>query len=146
MFAGLPSVTLAPLRRVINAAVRFVAGLGPRDHISVAQRELHWLPIEQRITYKLCVVMYSVVTGTAPDYISDMVTPVSELDRRAHSRSAALGLYDVPRTRTLMGAKAFSVAGPTAWNSLPQSIRDISSAAIFKRRLKTHLFNQAYHV
>ena len=41
--------------------------------------------------------MHSVVTGTAPEYLSDMVTPVSELSGRAHLRSAALGLYDVPR-------------------------------------------------
>ena len=87
--------------------------------------------------------MHSVVTGTAPEYLSDMVTPVFELSGRAHLRSAALGLYDVPRTRTLMGY-AFSVAGPIAWNSLPQSLRDISSAAAFKRHLKTHLFNCAY--
>ena len=66
------------------------------------------------------------------------------LSGRAHLRSAALGLYDVPRTRTLMGSKAFSVAGPTAWNSLPQSLCDISSAAAFKRHLKTHLFICAY--
>ena len=88
--------------------------------------------------------MHSVVTGTVPEYISDMVTPVSDLSGRAHLRSAALGLYDVPRTRTLMGSKAFSVAGPTAWNSLPQSLRDIPSAAAFKRHLKTHLFNCTY--
>ena len=36
IFAGLPDVTLAPLRRVINVAVRFVAGLGPRDHVTAA--------------------------------------------------------------------------------------------------------------
>jgi hypothetical protein len=66
LFEGLPAVTLAPLRRVMNAAVRFVAGLGPRNHISNAQRELHWLPIEQRITYKLSVMMHAVVRGTAP--------------------------------------------------------------------------------
>ena len=121
-----------------------MAGLGPRGHTSNAQRELHWLPIEQRITYKLRVIMHFALTGTAPEYISDMVTPVSELSGRAHLRSAALGLYDVPRTRTLMGSKAFSVAGLTAWNSLPQSLRDIPSTAAFKRHLKTHLFNWAY--
>ena len=92
LFAGLPAVTLAPLRRVMNAAVRFVAGLGPRDHISNAQQELHWLPIEQRITYKLSVMMHAVVRGTVPGYVSDMVTPVSALDGRAHLRSAVLGL------------------------------------------------------
>ena len=67
------------LRRVMNAAMRFVAGLGPRDYTSDAQRELYWLPIEQRITHTLCVIMHSVVTGIAPESISDMVTPVSEL-------------------------------------------------------------------
>jgi len=35
VFAGLPSVTLAPLRRILNAAVRFVAGLGPRHYTLV---------------------------------------------------------------------------------------------------------------
>ena len=128
----------------MNAAVRFVTGLGPRDHISNAQQELHWLPIEQRITYKLSVMMHAVVRGTVPGCVSDMVTPVSALDGRAHVRSAALGLYDVPRTRTRMGTKAFSVTGPKAWNSLPQSIRDIQSASTFKRRLKTSLFDIAF--
>ena len=73
VFAALPSVTLALLRRV-----RFVAVLGPRDHASEAQRELHCLPIEQRITYKLGVIMHSIETGIAPEYISDMVIPVTD--------------------------------------------------------------------
>jgi len=125
----------------MNAAIRFVAGLRPRDHVSSARRDLHWLPIEQRIVYKLCVMMHAVHIGTAPEYIRDLVTPVCHLGRRAHLRSAAAGLYDVPRTRTLIGSRAFSVAGPKAWNSLPQSLRDTTSTATFKRHLKTHLFN-----
>jgi len=37
----------------MNAAVRFVAGLGPRDDVTAAWRDLHWLPIiDQRIIYK----------------------------------------------------------------------------------------------
>jgi len=39
------------LRRVMNAAVRFMAGLGPRDHVTTAWRDLHWLPIKQ-----LCIM------------------------------------------------------------------------------------------
>ena len=68
-----------------------------RGHTNDAQRELRWLPIEQRITYKLCVIVHSVKTGIAPEYISDVVTPVSELEGSAHLRSATHGLYDVPR-------------------------------------------------
>ena len=79
VFASLPATTLAPLRRVMNAAIRFVAGLRPRDHVSSAQRDLHWLPIEQRIVYKLCVMMHAVHIGTAQEYIPDLVTPVCHL-------------------------------------------------------------------
>jgi len=88
--------------------------------------------------------MHSVAAGNAPEYNSDLVTPVSELGRRVYLHLAAHGLYDIPRTRSLIGSKAFSVAGRMAWNKLPPSIRDISSIAAFKRHLKTHLVNCAF--
>ena len=52
----------------------FVAGLGPRDHLTAAWRDLHWLPIDQRIIYKLWILMHAVRNGTAPTYIRDLVT------------------------------------------------------------------------
>jgi len=118
VFTGQPSVTLALLcpNHKFSSAFRFVAGLGPRDHTSDAQRELCWLPIEQRILYKFCVIVHSVVAVTTPEYISDLATLVSELGGRIHLHSATHGMYDIPRTKTLIGAKAFSVDGPTAWN------------------------------
>jgi len=127
----------------MNAAVRFVAGLGPRDHVTAAWRDLHWLPIEQRITitYKLCIMMHAVNNGTAPTYICDLLaTPVNEIRGRSHLRSATLGHFDVARTRTRLGSRAFSVAGPTAWNSLRANIRSLKSTDSFKRQLKTHSF------
>jgi len=43
--------------------------------------------------------------------------------------------------RTKFGRRAFSVAGPTAWNSLPDYLRDPSvSEDSFRRSLKTYLF------
>ena len=45
VMAGLPASSLAPLNRVLSAAVRLVAGLGPRDHITEHMKRLHWLPI-----------------------------------------------------------------------------------------------------
>ena len=50
---GLPAVTLASLNRVMNAALRLVADLGVRDHVTPAMRELHWLPVTFRVQYKL---------------------------------------------------------------------------------------------
>jgi hypothetical protein len=103
LLAGSPVVTLAPLRRIMNAALRFVAGLGPCDHTSNAQRELHLLSIEHRVTCKLCVMVHTVVRGTAPEYVSDNVTPLSALDRRAHLHSAAHGLLSHAQ-KNFMGA------------------------------------------
>ena len=140
VLAGLPNSTLAPLQRVLNAAARFVANLQPRDHVTDTLRALHWLPIRQRVSYKLCMLMHAVHFSYAPQYISDVVTPVSALSGRANLRSASNSNYDVQRTRLNIGRRAFSVAGPIAWNSLPSSLKEIRCLSTFKRLLKTHLF------
>ena len=115
VFAGLPASTLKPLQRLINAAARYVADLRPYDGVSNTLKELHWLPIKQRITYKLCVMMHTAVSGIAPSYIKNMLTSV------------------------------FSVAGPQAWNSLPVEMRNAPmTRSVFKNKLKTFLFEQAY--
>ena len=145
VFAGLPASTLKPLQRLINAAARYVANLGPYDGVTNTLKELHWLPIKQRITYKLCVMMHSAVSGVAPSYIKDMLTSVADMPGRGRLRSAASGSFDVPRVRTRIGSQAFSVAGPQAWNSLPVEMRNAPmTRSIFKNRLKTFLFEQAY--
>ena len=60
-------------------------------------KELHWLPIEQKIEYKLCFLMHSVVGNVAPSYLNDMVTRVADLPGRACLRSASSGLFDIPQ-------------------------------------------------
>ena len=142
---GLPMSSLQPLQRVINAAARFVANLKPRDHVSGVMRDLHWLPIRERITFKLCLLMHNIVHGSsAPEYMTGMVTCISALPGRSHLRSAGRGLYDVPRVRTSFGSRAFSVAGPSAWNRLPNDVRETKNVLAFKTKLKTHLFDIAY--
>jgi len=59
--------------------------LGPRDHVTSTLVSLHWLPIRQRITYKLFTMMHSVFYGLAPMYISNIVTSVTHLPGRAHA-------------------------------------------------------------
>jgi hypothetical protein len=128
----------------MNAAARFVLGLGPRDHITSALASLHWLPVAARIQFKLCILMHAIVNGNAPTYLDNSVTDISSLPFRASLRSASAGKYDIPATRTRFGDRAFSIAGPRAWNLLPDDIRSISSLPSFKNKLKTHLFTAAY--
>jgi len=63
----------------------------------------------------------------APNYIEDLCLPVSSVSTRAALRSAARGDLVIRRTRLRLGNRAFSVAGPAAWNSLPSDIRTAST-------------------
>ena len=144
VLAGLPESTIAPLQRVLNSAARLVLGLRPRDHVTAALIDLHWLPVAARIEFKLCTLVYQSVTGNAPTYIDDMLQPVSGLDRQTILRSASKGDLVVPRTRLKFGERAFRVAAPRLWNELPSDIKKASTLATFKKHLKTFLFCKHY--
>ena len=140
VLVGLPSSSLAPLQHVLYAAVHLVTGLGPRDHITRKMVNLHWLTIEHRIKFKLCLIMHTAMSGQCPDYIRGAVIQLAMLPGWNRLRTAANRLYDVPRTRTMFWQRAFPVAGPRQWNDLPSDIREITDRAAFKRALKSHFF------
>ncbi|HEY5140398.1 MAG TPA: hypothetical protein VIJ25_13945 [Methylococcales bacterium] len=144
LLAELPAATLAPLQRVQNCAARLVLGLKPWDHITSALIELHWLPIRQRIIFKLCILVHKSLNNHAPRYLSDLMTPISTLPSRAALRSASTTDLDIPATRLCFGERAFSVAGAKHWNSLPEDLRNCTDNSVFKRLLKTHLFKTAF--
>ena len=145
VLAHLPASTLAPLQRVLNAAARLVMDLKPRDHVSPALYELHWLSISERINFKLCILVHHAINGRAPSYLTELVTSVVDIPGRATLRSAAKQDLFVPRTRLVSSERAFSVAGPKAWNKLPVDIRLTTDTKLFKKKLKTFLFTSVYH-
>jgi hypothetical protein len=71
LLPGLPLTSLEPLQRVQNAAARLIFNLRPRDDITTALKQLRWLPVEFRLTYKLCLLMYRIHSGHAPQYLSN---------------------------------------------------------------------------
>ena len=66
MLYGLPAIALAPLQRVLHAAVRSAANLGYPGDVTTAMKEFHWLPIAYRIKYKLCLMMRAAVNNRFP--------------------------------------------------------------------------------
>ena len=99
-----------------------------RSHTTSALRDLHWLPIHHRISYKLCVLMYLVHTGNSPSYLSDLVTTTANIPSRIHLRSARTHRYEPLTNRLKFGKRRFSHAGPKAWNSLPHAIQQIPAS------------------
>jgi len=66
--ALIAETSTAPLQRVISAAARLVCNLRSRESVTPALTELHWLPMEARVQYKLCLLVHLATTGKPPDY------------------------------------------------------------------------------
>ena len=108
------------LQRIQNIAARLVVKAKRTDHTSPILQQLHWLPVSERISFKILLLTYKTVNGYAPSYIEDLVNhyvPSRSL------RSTSQGLLTVPRSTTLTcGDRAFSIAAPRLWNTLPLMI------------------------
>jgi hypothetical protein len=145
VLAGLPQSTLTPLQRVQNSAVRLIFNLLPHDHVTPGLIQLHWLPIQFRITYKLCLLMFLIRNNLSPQYLSDMIQPVRMVRCGLRSAEGNANLYERPLLHSKFGERSFSYAGPAAWFSLPAAIRVEPDLTRFKSRLKTHLFILAFN-
>jgi len=122
-----------------NTAVRLVYGLCSHNYVSAAMTKLHWLPVEARIQFKLCLPVHLTLIGKAPTYITDVLQPVLTLSSRLTVlHSATRSDFLVPRMCLKFGERAFSVAAPKAWNNLPTHVRAAENTNdTFKRRVKT---------
>jgi hypothetical protein len=142
--AGLPVHLVRRLQSVLNAAARLIYGLRRCDHLTDALLTLHWLKVPERIQFKLAVLVHRVLHGTAPSYLGPLLR-VADMPGRRALRSAYTSQLLVPSVRlSTVGPRAFAVAGPQIWNSLPADITAIDSLPAFRRRLKTHLFHHSY--
>jgi len=140
LYCGIAEGLLSHLKSVQNAAARLVACLGRREHITSVLRQLHWLPVRQRVMFKLATLVYRSLAGTASAYLTDEchltssvgVHSLSSADCRTCLTRRAHNGYDV---------RCFATAGPSLWNSLPLQLRepDISFYR-FKAVLKMFLF------
>ena len=108
------------------------------------QSELHWLPIDWRIQYKLNVLMHGIITGKCPDYLRTTVQPVTSSHPGLRSAACPAPKFVTPRLRTKFGERAFSYTGPAVWNSLPIDIRCTTETQTFKKLLKSYLFSPSF--
>ncbi|KAK3705766.1 hypothetical protein QZH41_000593 [Actinostola sp. cb2023] len=135
---GLPKYELKKLQSVLNAAARLLTFTRKFDHITPVLKQLHWLPIEKRIHFKILLLAFKGLHGLAPAYISDALQLY--VPTRTLRSSSAVLLKPVDYHLKTYGYRAFAVAAPYLWNTLPIDIRSCDSLSIFKSKLKTHLF------
>ena len=131
------------LQLIQNHAARIVKIEKKHAHITPHLIDLHWLPIEYRIQFKILLLVYKSMHGKGPAYLASML---EEYRPSRSLRSAGQSRLVEPRTYKKYGERAFSVAGPKLWNDLRDDIKFSETVDSFKSRLKTYLFIKAYGV
>ena len=112
------------------------------DHITPVLRQLHWLPISQRIAYKILLLTFKALHGLAPQYISKFIKlQVTDCSTRQTDTNR---LHQPVMRAPTFGDRAFVSAAPNLWNKLPSSVRKIKKLTSFKKEIKTFLFKTAY--
>ena len=127
---GVLALNLNKLQKLQNACARLIYGKKKSDHVSPLLHELHWLPIRQRIVFKILLFVFKFYQNVAPTYIMESLSKSERGDY----------ILKVPRTSTRYGDRAFSNCAPRLWNALPLPIRASGTIEYFKSHLKHHLF------
>ena len=134
---------------VMNNAVRFILDVSKRAHITPHLKKLHFLPVKQRILYKLCLLAYKIMNNTAPQYLLDIfhcfqptttmpLRQTTETERDIHLMTY---MNNIELTNKCVFQRLIS-----SWNSLPLSLRITDSLDSFKRELKIFYLNTRYYI
>jgi len=112
-------------------------------HAQPLLKSLHWLPITQRINFKLATLAFKIQSTSHPEYLRRLISS-QHFGSSMTLLSSTRPLLQAPCTRTAYGSRAFSSAVLAIWNNLPTSVIEASSLPVFRRGLKTHLFTVAF--
>ena len=139
LLGGISQFNVQRLQRLQNRAARLVYCVDRRTSAPPLLRDLHWLPVQERIHFKILLHVYNCVNKVAPSYLQDLLCFYQPGREGLRSSTDSTRLF-IPLTRRVIGESAFSVIGPTLWNALPSHIRQAPSVKLFKKVLKTRLF------
>ena len=143
---GLPDVLLDRMQRIQNWAAKVVLDQTKFSSSSEALKQLHWLPIRKRTEFKIVTLVFRCLHNTAPKYLTDLIK-VRQFPRNTRSASTSewsVILHAPDIKRATFASRAFSVAGPTLWNALPDDIRAISDYIVFRKHVKAHFFRNCF--
>jgi len=105
---------------------------------------LHKLRTPQHILFKVAVLIYRAVNGSAPVYLSSYFTQVTDVPSRLRLRSSTFNQLIVPSyNKITVSRRAFPVSAANLWNSLPTHLTSAPSLTVFRKCLKTP-FRRSY--
>ena len=146
---GLPDKLIKKLQRVQNASVRFLfqnEHLNKWDSVTPYLERAHFLPIKQRIKFKIALTVFKCLNNIAPSYLKQCLQ-IKDQPLKTLRTDLDYFLLKRPSVPNLVRTeRGFSFCGPSIWNNLPYCVRTCNNILQFKKLLKTHLFREAFEV
>ena len=93
-------------------------------HITPIMRALHWLLMRARINFKVLLLTFKALHGLAPQYLQSLIS-VKTLCYNLRGSNTLLPAMPSVKSKATLGDRAFAVAAPSSWNSLPSELRSI---------------------
>jgi len=124
-----------------KTVARVIARQGKFDHIKEVLKELHWLPIENRVTFKLSTLTYNIESTDQPVYLGNLL---SYYEPVCTPRSSSKRFLTANVADTVLAMRGFRHSAVAVWNRLPDNIRSSANIDIFKRWAKNNLFNTSF--
>ena len=141
---GITAANYKRLQKLQNTAARLITNTNRRQSAKPLLQQLHWLPIEYRIKFKIAYLTYICHHFARPIYLCSLLRTRTHL-RTLRSCNNNHQKYEPARCRLKVGEHRFSVAGPTIWNALPSEVTACANLDIFKKRLKAQFFTQYFN-
>ena len=140
LYYAVSDTYITKLQRVQNCLARAVT-MAPRLSESKPLLDsLHWLPIKSRIHFKLGLLVYKAFVLGYPSYLASLLKPrIYGRELKAYDTSS---IMPGARSNSNYGEKSFLRSAPFIWNEFPSNVKCAASIMVFRKHLKTHLFQK----
>ena len=147
LFYGLPDNLIKKLQKVQNSCARLLFGrklINKWDNVSPFLKKAHFLPIKQRIKFKIALHVFKCINNIAPEYLKECISIKDQPTKTLRSEDDyfLINFPAVPNYKRT--ERSFSHCAPVIWNILPYNVRTCTNLNKFKQKLKTYLFNEAF--
>ena len=141
IFYGVSESNIDRLQRVQNALARVVCTTTYRSTAIHRRQSLHWLPISQRITYKITKLTFKVRLHSQPVYLVDLTVAYS------HHRDPTIATLSRQisnwccKEQGVVCFKFITVCRSAHVEGLADHIRSSATVISFRLQFKSHIFN-----
>ena len=136
VYQNTSELNLKPLNVAFNNICRFVLRCPFNTHHCVMYDSLNLLSPKARRQYHWYQVIFKCVYSEYPSYLKEYLIPYRPSYRLRHTEYPFFTVLNIYKES---GRRAFKVKAPSDWNSLPGSLRSVTSLHTFKTLLFTYL-------